>query len=249
MSARSEWAYLPDDKLRQLVMNHVTEQHQRFDGDKERIAGQQQDLQSFRDERAANPPPLSANVVAAERIAQQAMLEAERATFQLKSVQSLLQHAVQQIKSLEDRVNYCEDENRSLTLQIDALREHVLRKERAEANSLDVQLPQITSLPQPPPPPAAPTSSALTARDEGPTAGSTPLAASATLRGIPAKETVCDQCFSRAMCTACRNCESEWYCSVNCQVLRQEMYRQACGMLREKRLKRLQMKDGGNGPH
>ncbi|CUG85683.1 Hypothetical protein, putative [Bodo saltans] len=46
------------------------------------------------------------------------------------------------------------------------------------------------------------------------------------------KETVCDQCFSRAVCTSCGNCGSEWYCSANCALLRREKHRPACEMLR-----------------
>jgi hypothetical protein len=46
------------------------------------------------------------------------------------------------------------------------------------------------------------------------------------------KETVCDQCFSRALCSACGNCGSEWYCSANCALLRREKHRPACEMLR-----------------
>lgn len=47
-----------------------------------------------------------------------------------------------------------------------------------------------------------------------------------------AKETVCDQCFSRSLCTPCGNCGSEWYCSANCALLRRDKHRPACDLLR-----------------
>ncbi len=219
----SEWSYLPDDKLRQLVMKHVSEQSSRYDDEKARIAAQQGDLRSFHDARPIEPQ-LNASAVAAERIAQQAAFEAERATFQLKTMQSALQNAMEQINNLTQRVNFCEDENRSLTMQLDALRAHVLRQEQKEAAAPSAAaLPQITAVQVV----GLPSTAEFSQPSE------------AAMR----KETVCDQCFSRAMCTSCRNCQSEWYCTVNCQVLRQEMHRQACGMLREKRMKRLLSKD------
>jgi hypothetical protein len=267
----SEWSYLPDDKLRQLVMKHVSEQSSRYDEDKARVAAQNLDLRNF---QAAHPqtapePALAASLTRAERIAQQASFESERALFQVKSLTSALENAVEHIKNLEQRLNVCEDENRSLTLQLDALRTHVLRQDRKEAptsaGASAESYPAITAVPVPVLPPALPTTVAAAGAVSVTTAATSsgsplgqrkmeagdssearnvvsmtsPGLAAAAAVAVARKETVCDQCFSRAMCVACRNCQSEWYCTVNCQVLRQETHRLACGMLREKRLKRL----------
>jgi len=42
------------------------------------------------------------------------------------------------------------------------------------------------------------------------------------------KDAVCDECFTRALCTPCPRCGGEWYCSAKCQLARQDKHKQLC---------------------
>lgn len=68
--------------------------------------------------------------------------------------------------------------------------------------------------------------------DPAAAAASVLLYGSRTSGAAAQRETVCDQCFGKALCTACAGCNAEWYCSAACALMRRDKHKMSCDMLR-----------------
>lgn len=162
---------------------------------------------------------------------------------------------MQNVESLSRRVHLAEAARDSARLELGVLREALteLQQQQQQQSAAAVYHPQQPSAPAAASPPtsaaaATTVSPVKVAASTAPSSSSVAVLKEKALQevGRPlenrsdfttqsaiAKETVCDQCFNKAICTPCSSCESEWYCSVQCALLRRDKHHPACELLKE----------------
>lgn len=131
------------------------------------------------------------------------------------------------LDATQSRLATCEAENLTLRMEVATLRDHFQANFDAlkEERTAELQRHARSEIDF-----AAQQRVAAVIEEESPAIS---LVGQRRPHELPAKETVCDQCFGKALCTACQGCESEWYCSSQCALLRRDKHRAACEMLRE----------------
>lgn len=190
---------ISDDQLCALVRNHIVEVNRRIDDDRSEVAAKTAALSAASQEHLCGH---SANQIFRKSLffspeQRPPGSPSKEAPTTLSSHD--LELLVAKLGEFEQRLSRCEDENRTLRLEVVALKANSAAPPNAEAGEEALCMVGVR-LTDPPP-----------------------------------KETICDNCFHKGVCTPCPRCESEWYCSVNCALLRRLKHSEACAMLQERK--------------
>lgn len=251
-----------DDQLGKMVRMHIEEQERRFHLSNERIATKQSDLKSVQQQQqqsstaSAAVAPLAAASLPETAAPPTATVSLELFNYQSARIDQLERNfalMMQNVESLSRRVHLAEAARDSARLELGVLREALTELQQQQQHQQQQQqtAAAVYHAAASPPTSAAATTTVSPVKVAASTAPSSSSVAvlkekalqevgrplenrsDFTTQSAIAKETVCDQCFNKAICTPCSSCESEWYCSVQCALLRRDKHHPACELLKE----------------